>query len=694
MRTAVAFVLAFPILWAPGIRAATPFTIEQVLSSPFPDDLVASPHGDAIAWVLNSRGVRNIWVARAPDFMGAPVTKFSQDDGQELGEIAWKTDGSAVFFTRGGSANGRGEFPNPRSNTEGIKQEIWTAPLPGDARKLGDGHSPAVAPDGSGVAWLQAGQIWWLPSGGDQKPVQLIHARGNAEDLQWSPDSRMIAFTSSRGDHAFIGLYDVRLRSLTFPDPSVDRDQSPAWSQDGRQLAFIRLPAARDISMFGPKRTGDPWSIRVVDSATGKGREVWRAQPGMGSVFWPMTAAHQLLWITGNRIVFPWERDGWQHLFAVSLIANKEIRLLTPGEFEIEYAAAGPDGNAVFFSSNQNDIDRRHIWRVAGDGKPPQQLTPGSGIEWSPAPLAGGQLAILRSDARMPARPALLSVSNWSGNVHDLQPSQIPTDFPLSLLTEPEQVIFPAGDGTKIHAQLFLPPGGAPRHPAVVFFHGGSRREMLLGWHHMFYYHQAYGFNQYLASRGYVVLSVNYRSGVGYGEQFREALHYGATGGSEFSDVIGAGLYLRSRADVDPERIGVWGGSYGGYLTAMALSRASDVFSAGVDLHGVHDWNLEISNTLPPYESDKRQQVARIAFESSPMSSINTWRSPVLLIQGDDDRNVPFAETVQLAEALRRQGVYFEQLIFPDEIHDFLLNANWVIAYKAADEFLSRFLKL
>src|SRR5712692_7352852 len=116
---------------------------------------------------------------------------------------------------------------------------------------------------------------------------------------------------------------------------------------------------------------------------------------------------------------------------------------------------------------------------------------------------------------------------------------------------------------------------------------------MVLAWHYSEYYHNAYALNQYLAGRGYVVLIVNYRSGIGYGVEFREALNYGARGASEFNDVLGAGLYLRSRADVDPRRIGLWGGSYGGYLTALGLARASDLFAAGVDLYGVHDSSTE-----------------------------------------------------------------------------------------------------
>src|SRR6202051_687669 len=140
-----------------------------------------------------------------------------------------------------------------------------------------------------------------------------------------------------------------------------------------------------------------------------------------------------------------------------------------------------------------------------------------------------------------------------------------PAAFPTPPLVDPQQVIINAADGMQIHCQLFLPPNAKPgeKHPAAIFFHGGSRRQMLLGWHYMDYYNHAYAMNQYLASRGYVVLSVNYRSGIGYGLNFREALNYGAAGASEFNDVLGAGLYLRSRSDVDPKRMGLWGGSDG-----------------------------------------------------------------------------------------------------------------------------------
>jgi dipeptidyl aminopeptidase/acylaminoacyl peptidase len=678
------FALIFFFVSAAHALAAAPaFTIDQILSAPFPDNLTASPKRDAVAWVLNAEGVRNIWAAKAPGYQAAQVTKFTADDGQELGELVWNPDSSRIYFTRGDGAN-------PHSDPAGAKQEIWTAAVSGEIGRLAEGHSPAVSPDGSTLAWIVSGQVWSLPlAGTDAKPAQWIHARGAAAGLVWSSDGGHLAFTSDRGDHALIAVYDVRAKALRYLDPSVDKDRSPVWSPDGRQIAFIRTPTAPGDFEFGPKRTGPPWSIRIADASSGQGREVWRAQEGAGSVFWPVSAENQLQWMANDGLVFPWERDGWLHLYSIGLNGTRpEPALLTPGDFEVENVAQAPDRKSIIFSSNQDDADRRHLWRLSLDGAKPVRLTSGGGVEWSPSALGDGRVVLLHSDARTPGRAALLE----RGALRDLTP--VSTGFPAAALVDPQPVIFPAADGLRLHGQLFLPPGGGQgKHAAVVFFHGGSRRQMLLGWHHMSYYSQAYGFNQYLASKGYVVLSVNYRSGTGYGGDFRESPHFGATGASEFNDILGAGTYLRSRSDVDATRIGVWGGSYGGYLTALALARASATFAAGVDLHGVHDWNLEVTRSAPARDREERQAIEHVAFEASPMASIATWKSPVLLIQGDDDRTVAFAQTVQLAEALRKQKVPFEQLIFPDEVHDFLLHSNWLAAYHAADEFLARYLK-
>jgi len=664
-------------VWALGAAAQPgPLTIEQILSAPFPSELTAAPAGGAVAWVLNAAGARNIWVAQPPDYRGHPLTSFAGDDGRELFELAWTPDGRAVVFVRGEGANRAGEYPNPLSDPAGATQAVWVAPLSGGApREIGEGRAPAVSERGL-VAFVRRGEVWAAPLDGSAKPAPLFQARGQNGTLRWSPGGRRLAFVSARGDHRFIGVYDTAEKTLRYLDPGVDLDGAPAWSPDGTRVAFVRARPGPP-----PRREGDPWSIRIADAATGKGREVWRAEPGRGSV--PassgLIAANEIFWAAGGRIVFAWERDGWNHLYAVAAAGGKPA-LLTPGAFEVEYAALAPGGREIVYNSNAGDIDRRHIWKVAVDGGAPVALTVGEGLEWAPSPTSGGPIAILRSDARRQARPALLT---GAGEPRDIAPDAMPAGFPEREMVVPRQVVFPAADGMAIHGQLFLPPDLRPgeHRPAVVFFHGGSRRQMLLGWHYMYYYNNAYGFNQYLAHKGYVVLSVNYRSGIGYGMEFREAVNFGALGGSEFNDVQGAGLYLRGRPDVDPARIGMWGGSYGGYLTALGLARASDLFAAGVDLHGVHDWAKLRGLT---------GEAGRVAFEASPMAHVETWHSPVLLIHGDDDRNVAFSQTVDLARALTRRKVEYEQLIFPDEIHDFLTHTHWLEAYRAAADFFAR----
>jgi dipeptidyl aminopeptidase/acylaminoacyl peptidase len=215
---------------------------------------------------------------------------------------------------------------------------------------------------------------------------------------------------------------------------------------------------------------------------------------------------------------------------------------------------------------------------------------------------------------------------------------------------------------------------------------------MLLGFHLRGYYHNAYALNQWLAARGYVVLSLNYRSGTGYGLDFREAEAYGASGASEVRDVLGAGLWLAAHPRVDPERIGLWGGSYGGFLTAQGLVHAPDLFAAGVDIHGVHDWNEGIQNFVPSYEPAHRPELAERAFQASPLAHVDRWEDPVLLIHGDDDRNVRFSETVTLVRELRERGVPHEVLVFPDEVHGFLLHRSWVAAYEATAAWFDRWL--
>lgn len=675
------------------------FTVQQVMSAPFNSDLVAAPATGAFAWLSNAEGKRNIWVA-VPSSNGGyavrQVTPYMEDDGQEITGLTWSQDAKSLGYSRGGDEDDlKATAPNPALNPQGEEQDVWVISVDGGTpRKLGPGHSPAFSTSLDAVAWVLKGQIWFEKLDGvNVHPAQLLHTMGMARSLRWSPDGSKLAFVSNRGSHSFIGVYSFTNNTLEYLDPGTDHDQYPMWSPDSSEIAFIRIQYSKDENFDRVERTGEPWSILIADVATGSGRAIWTAHPGPGSVFRAIDGDHQVFWSADNRLIFPWEGDGWTHLYSVSAHGGT-AGLLTPGNFEVKDVAISADRKTIVFSSNENDVDRRHVWQLTVSGGTPAELTPGTGIETAPVVASDNRtVAVLRSDARIPMRPAVVT---GFGHMQDLAPKTIPASFPAAQMVVPRQVIFNATDGMRIHGQLFLPADaiGCTRHPAVIFVHGGSQRQMLLGWHPMGYYSNSYAMNQYLASRGYVVLSINYRSGIGYGLDFREALDYGPMGASEFRDVEGGGLYLRSRCDVEPKRIGIWGGSWGGFLTALSLARASDLFAAGVDMSGVHDWNIDNPRNFAISDTAADPNARwRSAWESSPLEAVDRWRSPVLLIQGDDDHEVPFLQTVQLAAALHKRNVPMQELIFPDEVHDFLLHRDWVAAYVATAEFFDKYLK-
>lgn len=692
LRLLFASLLLLAVCARPCAAQGGGFTLEQVLSSPFPADLVAARRGQRIAWTFDAEGKRNVWVAEGPQFRPRQLTRYDSDDGQELSELVFSADGNWVVYVRGGGRNRAGEYPNPTSEPGGVTQQVlaanWTT---GQVRVLGYGEAPTPSPAGPQVLFSYEGQLWMNTAGAaGGEARRLFQARGSNGSPQWSPDGRLVAFVSARGDHSFIGVYDTVKKTVSFVSPSVDRDSNPRWSIDGRQLAFVRRPALGNAPSLFLGDDPDPWDVMVADYPDGQAREVWRSGRGPNDSM-PPAGDELLQWGADGRLVFLSEQDGWRHLYTVPA-AGGRAELLTPGACEVEHITYTNDRRTVIFSSNCDDIDRRHLWFVNTTGGDPRALTAGQKIEWSPVVTGDGNtLVYLGSDARSPAMPYAMPLAG--GPARMLAPGALPRDFPSSKLVVPQKVVLRADDGLEVHGQLFLPQGvrEGTKLPAVIFLHGGPSRQMLLGWHYMYYYHNAYGFNQYLASLGYAVLSVNFRSGIGYGRMFRMAPKRGARGASEYQDVLAAAHYLRDRADIDDQRIGLWGGSYGGYLTALGLARDSDIFAAGVDLHGVHDWSQRISGAAwIDYNSRDAQKVA---LEASPVGSVEKWRSPVLLIHGDDDRNVSFSQTVDLARRLREQKVDFEQLVFPDDVHDFLLHRHWLRAYGAAADFLDRHLK-
>lgn len=713
------------VLFLASVPAAsqTKPTIAQFLSPAYPSGLVSAKKADRIAWIVYDRGLRNIYTAAAPDFRPVRLTKFLDDDGTVLTDLSISDDGSTVVFVRGSEPNREGWIANPNNLALGAQRDIWTARTDGvGAWRLAEGGDPTLSPDGRTVVFVKEGQIYSVhtahhsgPKPSDHDAELMIKAWGKSGGPRWSPTGDKLAFVSTRENHALIGMYDARMRSLTYLSPSVDFDGSPSWSADGKRIAFVRTPgtpfglqaqrgdgslgnpggpsaaAAAQAKARANRKPGDTTtlppdglyraafqngatiSLFVADASTGEAREIWHNKRGDKA----FTRIGEIDW-ADQSVIFAQEPDEWARIYSVSAAGGTANPLeLTPGLGQVETLGLSTDGKTLFYATNAGDIDRRHVWKVPTAGGAAVQITTGNEIEMYPAPIASGKMvAVLTSAATRPMSVGVVTIA--SGTKKIIYPA-LPSEFPVAAQVAPVPVLLKAADGVEFHNQLFLPKDlrAGEKRPAIIFVHGGPVRQMLLGYHYMDFYALAYAVNEWLASEGYVVMSVNYRSGIGYGKSFRTSANTGGSGNAEYRDVLAAGKYLQGRPDVDAARVGIWGLSYGGVLTAQALARNSDVFAAGVDMAGVHLWGSSLDTSS-------------VSYQSSAIAAIDSWRSPVLIWQGDDDRNVQFSQTIGLVDLLRTHNVPYELIVIPDDTHETLLHRRWLYTFARMQDFLKR----
>jgi dipeptidyl aminopeptidase/acylaminoacyl peptidase len=669
---------------------------------PFPTELCSAAKGAKIAWALDEQGKRNVYVAEGPDYKPRKITNFLKDDGQEITSLSISDDGKWVVFVRGGEHSGNwdnGLPVNPGFELTAFKVQVVCVPFDGGETKfLSEGDAPVISPDGKTVAFIKAGQAWSVPVDGSAAAKNLFTTRGSVSSLEWNSTS--LLFVANRGDHSIIGIYTNATTPLKWVAPAFSRDNSPHWSPDGSKIVFIRRPPSGGTPDSLLVRRHIPWSIYTADIATNKATLLWKAPATLrGSV--PNTdGGTNLHWAAGDHIVFLSYQDGWPHLYSIPANGGKPL-LLTPGNFMCEHIRLSADKKYLTFSANtgndQLDIERRHAAKVSVASADMKVLTPGQGLEWTPVLTDDGKTAaFISATAQQTPLPAVLAL-NGDNKIQLLGADLVPADFPKEKLITPKQVIFTSADGVIVHADLFEPIGGAAKKPAIVYVHGGPPRQMLLGWNYSDYYANAYASNQYLASQGFVVLAVNYRLGIGYGYEFHQAKNAGEAGASEYLDIKAAGEWLQKQPFVDATKIGIYGGSYGGFLTAMALGKDSKLFAAGVDIHGVHD-RVNGPSILTAFadkyeKAPDYEKALKVAWLSSPIAYVNTWTSPVLIIHADDDRNVRFTQSTDLINRLEKKGVDYETLMIVDDTHHWMKWTNAVTVYGAVAEYFIRKLK-
>jgi dipeptidyl aminopeptidase/acylaminoacyl peptidase len=670
---------------APAKKPDEAFSLAQVLAAPFIYPPGVSADGETLAYVTREGLSRNVYLWPKGG-AARRLVSYPHDDGQEMAEPpALSKTGAALAYVRGGRINRQGDAPNPTADPDPPQQQVWLIGADEAApRLLGLGHDPVFTPDDGALIWqakdvMIAPLIWRdgrLAGVGAPETLLLGPRRG----LTLSPDGKRLAYERGGG----IEVYDLKTRTTAVIPHGQAVDEGPVWSPDGRRLAYRRRSAGAPdwvetacglYRYCGPLVAAEPWAIWLVDLARLEPQRIWQAEPGVGSVFYPMDQSYspasggdQLLWSAEDQIAFVWERDGWRHLYAIPA-SGGPARRLTAGDGEVESAALSTDRRRIIFSTNIGDLGRRHISAVDFTGALSSVTRGEDASQWSAAPLAGGGVAYVDAGYAVPPRVRRQDVT---GAVTTAAFPLAPADFPSERLVKPTLVQFPAADGQTAYGQLFT-----PEHPsgcAIIFSHGGIKRQMLPGFHYMDAYAYLYEMNQYLAGRGCVVLSVEYRSSIMRGEAFRDAPGWGFSSHSELLDFVGGAKYLLARKDVDPRRaVGVYGLSWGGYMTSQLLARHSDLFKVGFDMAGVHE---------APDPAGLAQ---------SAVGAVDTWTSPVFLAQGDDDMNVEFDQGLALARVLqtRRPQVEFKQRVLPGETHDLYLTFEDLVGvYQEGGDFL------
>jgi len=667
-------------------------------------------------WVANASADpdgpdRAVWAARTA---GGPAWRVVDASNPELAP-----DGSAILFVKDGQIHRAKVNPVPAAT----ERDRGGAPF---ITTWGVQSNPRWSPDGRKIAFVstRTDHSFIVVYDVAARSMKYIAPSVDFDSMpMWLPDSRHLMFMRRPG-LAFGQQAQQGSGSLGNPNgPAFQAPGTPQAGRGGRGAG--RGEGAREPVAQAPVVNNSPGLMRAAfkggstltfhkaDVVTGEAVETWHNQPND-----PFVSNLGNVRLAGNFIVFPFNVGGgrggggggrgaatgqgrgaaqgpideWDRYYALD-ITNVSARpvLLTTTDGLIEdqtSIALSADGRTFYYCTNAKDIERRHIWAVPVSGGTPVQITTGEGVETSPAPLPSGKfLATLSADWKRPQGVGIWSLPAGSAAPQAARGAQkvvfptLPSSFPMDAHVKPEVVITKAADGLEIHNQLFLPKDLRPgdRRPAIIFVHGGPVRQMLPAYHYMHFYHWAYAINQWLAHQGYVVMSVNFRSGVGYGRSFRNAPNTGGSGNSEYQDVVAGGKYLQSRPEVDPNRVGIWGLSYGGVLTGQALARNSDIFKAGVDLAGVHLWG----NSLDPDS---------VSYKSSVIGAIDGWKSPVLLVHGDDDRNVAFQQTTGLVQLLRARDVYHEVIVFPDDVHESLLHSRWMFTLDRMEKFLHKFL--
>ena len=681
-------------------------TIDQLIDIKHPSNPIWSPDGRHIAFVWDRAGVSNYYLTDASG-RSQPVSLTSFATGQ-VGNAFWSHDGSILYFPH------EGDLWEVSATGQGAAHPVWTTP----SAEM----DIVLSPDGTQVAFVRlsggsgtngpGGADLWVRSLADGKELRLAHDDNSIFGINWSPDGTHLAYTAG--------------------SKTIHHDESPAYSgakliytvteRTTGQLYVVPVAGGEAVSIGMPRGYG---GARWVDathlvcdrvSSDFKKRTIYEADISGGAARAVHEDVDDKFWSipgdsgdagqpspNGKWIAFLSDVDGWDHLYVMPAAGGDAVQI-TRGHSESWRPSWSHDSTKIAFDANEADHPGDRHLGIATIGDDPahatiRMITAGRGTDiaplWSPDdkrlvyqhtdPYNSADLfAIAATPA---AKPVRLSESMPAGIDH-------------SQFVTPQFVHYPGADGKLVPGWLFVPKNldRTKKHPAIVWIHGDGINQNYDGWHVERNYAVYYSFHQYLLQEGYVVFAPDYRGSIGYGRAWREGV-YMNVGTKDAKDAWMAGNYLKTLPYVDGNRIGVWGLSYGGFFTLIAITDQPTLFRAAVDVAGVVDYTMYYGDPYHGSWTASRmgtpEQNPQVYAAASPVSHIDRLQRPLLVLAGTADVNVPFLESVRLIdEALKHdKGDLLSLMIYPGEFHYFARAHVLRDAWHRVDRFFAMYLQ-
>ncbi len=703
-----------------GSMTSRRLTIDALIDIKHPSGPVWSRDGRRIAFVWDRAGVANLYVVPADGT--APPVAVTGDGGPVTG-VFWSADSRVLYFMRGGTlmqaSPGPGGAPSP----------VWSE---------SPGRSLAVSGDGTRVAFLSGGGGRGRGRDGAAPPadseVTTIHVRslvdatdrtvvtidGPVASLAWAGDDEHLTYTTGPGVQTirhdqtpeYSGskiIYTITERVATPGDSYVVPAMGGAATKYEGGGGFGRggnrwIDATRFV--FDRQGGGD-YKRRAIYVGDTAGAAPRLAHEDVKTTFWSMTGdagGGSQASANGRWISFLSDRDGWDHLYVMPADGREAVQI-TRGRFEAWRPTWSPDGTRIAFDSNEGpNPGSRHLG-IATIGDDPSRasvamVTSGRGADiapvWSPD---GRRLVYQHTDPRNSADLYVVDVTRPGAAPVRLTDS-MPAGIDRDALVEPELVHYPGPDGQAVPAYLFVPKDldRTKKHPAIVWIHGDGVNQNYDGWHVQRNYAVYYSFHQYLLQQGYVVIAPDYRGSIGYGSAWREGV-YMDVGGKDFRDAAMSADYLATLPYVDADRLGVWGLSYGGFFTLLAVTERPETFQAAVDVAGVADYAMYYEDPYHGGWTASRigtpEENPAVYAQASPLSHVDRLVRPLLVLHGTADVNVPYLHSVRLMDELLKKGKgdLVEFRMYPGEFHYFTREHVLRDAWTRVDEFFAKHLK-